>query len=695
MPFPGILLERGTGEGKALARTLMDMFEHGAEQRMKEEAPLAARMRPGSLHAFVGQEHLVGQGHVLRTAIESGQIPSIILWGPPGSGKTTLAYIIANSIDSHFSSVSAVSAGVADLRRLIEEARERRRLYDRKTILFIDEIHRFNKAQQDAVLPYVEDGTITLIGATTENPSFEVIAPLLSRCRVLALNPLTEDEIRIIVLRALRDGLKGLGQMNAELEEEAMLHLVMASEHDARVALNALELAARSTPPDASGKRRITLPVIEDAVQQRALLYDKAGEQHYDMISALHKSMRGSDPNAALYWLGRMLEAGEEPLYIARRVVRFASEDVGMADPQALVVAVAAQQAVHFVGMPECNLALAQAVVYLATAPKSNSLYRAYNAVQAQIQEGPNDPVPMHLRNPVTPLMKEMGYGAGYRYAHDYQEHFVQQQYLPDSLGGMRFYTPGDQGYEREVAARIKGWWSSTQEQQQEQEGERSGQVKSIHVEFPCGDITLEGEWHLPERPARFPAVVVCHPHSLYGGNMHSVVVVTICEVLARQGIAALRFNFRGVGKSGGRFGGGVDERKDVFSALDFITSAAEVDQEKVGLTGYSFGGGVALPAALQDERVRCLALVSPALTDSGWVELEKFMRPKLVIVGGADSVVQMDRFQQYTMAARNPSEYRPVPGADHFWGGREEELSGEVARFFAGSFDMVSPGNS
>ena len=666
------------------------MFEQKSEEQKKKEAPLAARMRPASLHVFVGQEHLVGKGHVLRTAIESGRIPSIILWGPPGSGKTTLASIIANSTDSYFSSVSAVSAGVADLRRIIEEARERRKLYQRKTILFIDEIHRFNKAQQDTVLPYVEDGTVTLIGATTENPSFEVIAPLLSRCQLLTLNPLSEDEIRIIILRALKDQLNGLGHIDIELEDEAMLHLVMMSDHDARIALNALELAVMTTSPDADGKRTITLPVVEDAVQQRALLYDKSGEQHYDIISALHKSMRGSDPDASLYWLGRMLEGGEGPLYVARRLVRFASEDVGMADPQALVVAMAAQQAVHFIGMPEGSLALAEAVVYLATAPKSNSLYRAYGAVQAQIQQGPNDPVPLHLRNAVTSLMREVGYGKGYKYAHDHPEHFVKQQNLPDSLQGKRFYTPGDQGYEQEVAARLKEWWAEVKEQ--EQEDERSEKVKSIHVEFPCGDITLEGEWHLPEREATFPAVVVCHPHSLYGGNMNNNVVVSICEALSQQGIAALRFNFRGVGSSGGQFGGGVNERDDVRAALGFLSGEADVDQERIGLAGYSFGGGVALPVALEEESVACLALVSPALTDSGWVELEKLTRPKLIIVGGIDSVIQMDRFQQYLKAARHPTEYHVVPGADHFWGDHGDELFGEVVAFFAARFAVDVP---
>ena len=437
----------------------MDMFEQKAEEVKGQEAPLATRMRPATFDDFVGQEHIVGRGRVLRKAIEAGQLPSFILWGPPGSGKTTLAFIIANSTNSHFSPISAVSAGVSDLRRIIEEAKERRKMYQKRTILFIDEIHRFNKAQQDAVLPFVEDGTITLIGATTENPSFEVISPLLSRCQVITLNPLTNDEINIILLRALKDKLKGLGTLNVELAPEASSHLITMSNNDARVALNALEMAALTTPPNAEGKRYITLPTIEDAVQHRALRYDKAGELHYDLISALHKSMRGSDPDAALYWLARMIEAGEDPLYIARRLVRFASEDIGMADPQALVIAMAAQQAVHFIGMPEGNLALAEATVYLATAPKSNSLYQAYSRVQEEVKQGPSESVPLHLRNPVTPLMKEMGYGKGYKYAHDYPGHFAEQQNLPDSLQGKRYYTPSDQGYEKTIIDRLKAWW--------------------------------------------------------------------------------------------------------------------------------------------------------------------------------------------------------------------------------------------
>jgi len=437
----------------------MDMFEQKSEELKGQEAPLATRMRPTTFNDFVGQEHIVGRGRVLRKAIEAGQLPSLILWGPPGSGKTTLAYIIANTTNSHFSPISAVSAGVSDLRRIIEEAKERHKMYQKRTILFIDEIHRFNKAQQDAILPYVEDGTITLIGATTENPSFEVTSPLLSRCQVITLNPLTHDEINVILLRALKDKLKGLGTLNVELAPEALSHLITMANNDARVALNALEMAALTTPPNAEGKRYITLPTIEDAVQHRALRYDKAGELHYDLISALHKSMRGSDPDASLYWLARMLEAGEDPPYIARRLVRFASEDVGMADPQALVIAMAAQQAVHFIGMPEGNLALAEAVVYLATAPKSNSLYQAYSKVQEEVKQGTSESVPLHLRNPVTPLMKEMGYGKGYKYAHDYPEHFVEQQNLPDSLQGKRYYSPSDQGYEKTIVDRLKAWW--------------------------------------------------------------------------------------------------------------------------------------------------------------------------------------------------------------------------------------------
>jgi putative ATPase len=443
----------------------MPLFDLPEEKDLPQSMPLAARMRPQTFAEFVGQEHLVAEGRVLRKCIEADQLPSMVFWGPPGSGKTTLAHIIANVTRAHFSLLSAVSAGVADLRRVIEEAKKRLKSSGQRTILFVDEIHRFNKAQQDAVLPFAENGTVTFIGATTENPSFEVIAPLLSRCRVFRLNLLSDEDVRLIAERAIKDVDRGLGKSQITIAEEALRHLVTISNGDARVALNALEMAAFATLPDSDGSRPIDLSAIEEALQHRALLYDKSGDQHYDLISALHKSLRGSDPDASLYWLGRMLEAGEDPLYIVRRLVRFASEDVGVADPQALVIAVAAQQAVHFVGLPEGNLALAEAVVYLATAPKSNSLYQAYSRVQKDVEQGRNEPVPLHLRNPVTDLMRRMGHGQGYKYAHDYPDHFVKQQNLPPSLQGKRYYTPGDQGYEKEIADRLKKWWGKSREE--------------------------------------------------------------------------------------------------------------------------------------------------------------------------------------------------------------------------------------
>jgi len=443
----------------------LPLFDLPEEKDLPHSMPLAARMRPQTFDEFVGQEHLVAAGRVFRKCIEADQLPSMIFWGPPGSGKTTLAHIIANITRAQFSSLSAVSAGVADLRHVIREAEKRLKLSGQRTILFVDEIHRFNKAQQDAVLPFVESGTVTFIGATTENPSFEVIAPLLSRCRVFRLNLLSDEEVRPIVERAIKDKERGLGKFRIAISEEALDHLVTASNGDARVSLNALEMAALATVVDNEGLRSIDLSAIEQALQHRALLYDKSGDQHYDLISALHKSLRGSDPDAALYWLGRMLEAGEDPLYIARRLVRFASEDVGVADPQALVIAVAAQQAVHFVGLPEGNLALAQAAVYLAAAPKSNSLYQAYSRVQQDIQHGRSEPVPLHLRNPVTDLMRKTGYGKGYKYAHGYPNHFVRQQNLPPSLQGKRYYVPSDQGYEKEIAARLRKWWEESHEE--------------------------------------------------------------------------------------------------------------------------------------------------------------------------------------------------------------------------------------
>ena len=429
--------------------------------------PLAARMRPRNFAEYVGQEHIIGEGKVLRRAIESDQLPSIILWGPPGSGKTTLAQVIASVSSSFFVPMSAVTAGVADLRRVVDEARRRRTGSGQRTILFIDEIHRFNKGQQDAVLPYVENGEVTFIGATTENPSFEVISALLSRCRVYTLNALSDQEIGTIVERALADGENGLAGLKIKLAEDARQMLVSMANGDARVALNALEMAGQAVRPGAEGLRRVELKDIEESLQKRALLYDRAGEQHYDLISALHKTLRGSDPDAALYWMGRMLEAGEDPLYIVRRLIRFASEDVGMADPQALVVCVAAQQAVHFVGMPEGNLALAQAVVYLATAPKSNALYTAYGRVQKDVETTRNDPVPLHLRNAPTGLMKDLGYGKGYKYAHEYEGHFVEQQNLPDGMKGKRYYFPTEQGFEKIVLARLKAWWGARMEKKE------------------------------------------------------------------------------------------------------------------------------------------------------------------------------------------------------------------------------------
>ncbi|MGH2494880.1 MAG: replication-associated recombination protein A [Ktedonobacteraceae bacterium] len=431
------------------------------------DEPLAARMRPRTLDEIVGQEHLLAPGKVLRRSIEADTISSMILWGPPGSGKTTLAEVIAHQTHAHFVRLSAVSAGVADLRKVVEDARKLKQFSRQPTIMFIDEIHRFNKAQQDAVLPHVEHGVVTLIGATTENPSFEVIAALLSRSRVFVLRGLNEGQILTILNRALEDKERGLGTLNIIIDEGALQQIAVFANGDARIALNVLELAVQGSKKTSgeNGTIHITLVTIEDVMQHRALLYDKGGDQHYDTISALHKALRGSDPDASLYWLGRMLEAGEDPLYIVRRLIRFASEDIGIADSQALVVCVAAQQAVHFVGLPEANLALAQAVVYLATAPKSNALYEAYSRVQEDVQQTRNDPVPLQIRNAPTQLMKDLDYGKDYKYAHDYYKDMQiddpdrppatkVQEYLPESLQGKKYYEPGQQGKE----ASIKKW---------------------------------------------------------------------------------------------------------------------------------------------------------------------------------------------------------------------------------------------
>ena len=430
--------------------------------------PLAARMRPQTLDEILGQHHLLDEGRALRRSIERDQPPSMIFWGPPGSGKTTLASVIARTTQARFVALSAVTAGVADLRRVVDDAAKLLRATGRRTILFIDEIHRFSKSQQDAILPHVERGTVTLIGATTENPSFEVNAALLSRSRVFTLHALGDDDIRILLDRALHDPERGLGAQSLTIDDDALTALATYANGDARTALNALELAASVAPESDGGARHIALATIEDALQHRALLYDKAGEEHYNLISALHKSLRGSDPDAALYWLGRMLEAGEDPLYVVRRLIRFASEDVGMADPQAFVVCVAAQQAVHFIGMPEGGLALAQAVVHLATAPKSNALYTAYGAVQEDVRATRNDPVPLHLRNAPTTLMKQLDYGKGYAYAHDTYAGQPDpedpmrppperpQEYLPEQMRDREYYHPTAQGGEASIAAWLR-----------------------------------------------------------------------------------------------------------------------------------------------------------------------------------------------------------------------------------------------
>ncbi len=431
------------------------MFDAQRETLLRSKAPLATRMRPQTLEELVGQEHIIGDGRLLRRAIAGDQLFSMILWGPPGSGKTTLARVIASTTDAHFEEVSAVSASVSDLRRLIKEAQERLGMFEKRSVLFIDEIHRFNKSQQDVVLPYVEDGTVILIGATTENPSFEVNDALLSRTRVFTLEALTDEQIGVLVDRALQERERGLGSLQVMLAADARGYLLNMSNGDARTALNALEIATLSKPTTLGDKRLITVDDIRDALQSRATRYDKHGELHYNAISALHKSVRDSDPDGALYWLGRMLDGGEDPLYIARRVVRMAVEDIGMADPQALPLTIAAQQAVHFLGQPEGDLALAQAVVYLSQAPKSNAIYTAYGAALHDVQQSRNEPVPLHLRNAPTRLMHDLGYGQGYEYAHDLPEGRSEQAHRPPALEGRRYYEPTSHGFEAQVRERL------------------------------------------------------------------------------------------------------------------------------------------------------------------------------------------------------------------------------------------------
>ena len=428
-----------------------DLFDQQADEQLLRDAPLAARMRPRNLEEFLGQDDIVGEGRALRTAIEQDTPFSIILWGPPGSGKTTLATVIANATHSHYIALSAVSAGVKDLHQAARDARDRRGMHSQRTILFIDEIHRFNKSQQDAVLPHVEDGILTLIGATTENPSFEVNAALLSRCRVFRLRSLEDDELRELVKRAIEDDVRGLGRHRVEIDEDALDYLVSVSGGDARVALNTVEVATLTTPPTDTGLTNLSLTAIQNTIQQKVPQYDKSGDWHYDAISALHKTLRDSDPDAALYWLGRMLIAGDDPLYIVRRLIRFSVEDIGMADPHALTLAMAAQQAVHFIGIPEGELALAHAVVYLATAPKSNAVYTAYAKAREDAERSSHEPIPIHLRNAPTRLMKEMGHGKGYKYAHDYEGGIVDQEHFPDSIRDHDYYQPTDRGREQKI----------------------------------------------------------------------------------------------------------------------------------------------------------------------------------------------------------------------------------------------------
>ena len=434
----------------------MELFDKKIKTQINKLCPLADRMRPRNIEEAVGQAHLLGPGRFIRRLTEKKELISIILWGPPGTGKTTLANIIANAIGVNFVSFSAVLSGVKEIREVVKEAQDELRLRNRRTILFVDEIHRFNKAQQDAFLHYVEDGTITLIGATTENPSFEVNAPLLSRCKVLVLEQLTDEELKTIIKRAIEDKERGLGNLNVSFEENALDFLASYSQGDARTALNGLEASVIIPQPDKDGARRITLEAMQEAVQKMAILYDKGGEEHYNVISAFIKSMRGSDPDAAIYWLARMLEAGEDPLFIARRMVIFASEDVGNADPNALRVAIAVKDAVDFVGMPEGWIPLAQGVAYLATAPKSNASYLAYLEALEDVKKKGALPVPLHIRNAPTGLMKQLGYGKGYKYPHNYAGAKVEQDYLPDTLKGKTYYHPTDRGYDKEIKERLR-----------------------------------------------------------------------------------------------------------------------------------------------------------------------------------------------------------------------------------------------
>lgn len=429
------------------------LFDRMAERSKK--SPLADRVRPRNLEEFAGQEHLVGPNKILRRLVENKELISLIFWGPPGVGKTTLAIIMAGAMDAHFVSFSAVLSGVKDIRAVIDVAKEQLKFYSKRTILFVDEIHRFNKAQQDAFLHHVEDGTITLIGATTENPSFEVNAPLLSRCKVLVLEQLTKEHLKVIMNNALSGKERGLGNMKVEVQENAFDFIADLSHGEARVALNTLEAAVMLAKPNQENKRIVTMEIAQEAMQRKALLYDKGGEEHYNVISAFIKSMRGSDPDAALYWLARMLEAGEDPLFIARRMIIFASEDIGNADPNAIQVVMAVKDAFAFIGLPEGWIPLSQGVTYLACAPKSNASYMAYSEALKDVKEKGALPVPFHIRNAPTSLMKDIGYAKGYKYPHSYGG-YTEQNYLPEKLQGKEYYKPTDNGFDKEIKKRLR-----------------------------------------------------------------------------------------------------------------------------------------------------------------------------------------------------------------------------------------------